>query len=351
MKLVYVLLVIIFAKCILLYKMYNSVPVLELKRQAKAKNQRANSLYQAANYAASLDTLLWVIGAVAGITLFIWSTRTGPWLASAVMLVSALLIIWAPAPKWDGWVGSVAALTAKPLGRLLSFLNPVLGRIASLAPPASRAHVHTGLYEKKDLLEFLTKQNKQLENRIPETDLNIAYGAMSFGDKLVSTVMTPRRKVKLVGAGDSVGPLLMDELHKSGHSRFPVVKDSPKAANPEIIGTLYLKDILGHDGNGKVKDLARKDVYFINEDSTLRQALSAFLKTHHHLLVVVNSFEEIVGVLSIEDVLEQIIGQPIVDEFDSYSDLRAVAAKEAKQEHSEQEHQEVVPPDPEAQEK
>ena len=74
--------------------------------------------------------------------------------------------------------------------------------------------------------------------------------------------------------------------------------------------------------------------------------MDAFLKTHHHLLVVVNHFEEIVGVLSIEDVLEQIVGQPIVDEFDNYEDLRAVAAKEAKQDHAEQEHQEVVPPEP-----
>ncbi|MBX4201819.1 CBS domain-containing protein [Candidatus Saccharibacteria bacterium] len=326
--------------------MYNSVPILELKRQARAKNHRAEALYKAANYGASLDALLWIIGTAVGITLFIWSARTGPWLAGAVMLASAWLIIWMPAPRWNGWVGSAAALTAKPLGRLLSFLNPVLSRISDLVPPASRAHVHTGLYEKNDLLEFLTKQNKQLDNRIPESDLSIAYGAMSFGDKLVSSVMTPRRKIKLVGAGDSVGPLLMDELHKSGHSRFPVVKDSAKGANPEIVGTLYLKDIIGHDGSGKVKDLARKDVYFINEESTLRQALSAFLKTHHHLLVVVNNFEEIVGVFSIEDVLEQIIGHPIVDEFDSYDDLRAVATKEAKQEHIEQDHQEVVPPDP-----
>src|SRR4029078_651157 len=98
MKLVYILLVLVFVKCILLYKMYNSVPIVELKRQARAKNQRAETLYKAANYGASLDTLLWIIGSAVGITLFIWSARTGPWLASAIMLVSAWLIIWMPAP-------------------------------------------------------------------------------------------------------------------------------------------------------------------------------------------------------------------------------------------------------------
>jgi magnesium and cobalt transporter len=144
--------------------------------------------------------------------------------------------------------------------------------------------------------------------------------------------MTPRRAIKFVAATESIGPLLMDELHKSGHSRFPVTKNVSKAASPDLVGTLYLKDVIGHEGGGKVKDLARKDVYYINEDSNLRQALSAFLKTHHHLLIVVNNFEEIAGVLSIEDVMEQIIGQPITDEFDNYEDLRAVAKEEARNE-------------------
>jgi CBS domain containing-hemolysin-like protein len=339
MKLVYILLALGFVKCILLYKLYNSVPALELKRQARTKNRRAEALYKAANYEASLDLFFWILGTAAGAVLFIWSARTAWWLAAIVAVVTAWLVIWAPAPRWNGWAGGLASLTAKYFAALLSFLNPVLGRVAAWFPPAGRLHLHTGLYEKKDLLELLNKQNRQLDNRIDPADLRIASGAMNFGDKLVREVMTPRRQVKFVGASDSIGPLLMDELHKSGHSRFPVTKDNAKAASPEISGTLYLKDIVGHEGGGKVKDLARKDVYYINEDSSLRQALSAFLKTHHHLLVVVNSFEEIAGVLSIEDVLGQVIGQPITDEFESYENLRAVAAKEAR--HDKENHNEV----------
>jgi CBS domain containing-hemolysin-like protein len=347
MKLVYILLLAVFIKCVLLYKLYNSVPALELKRRARAKDKRAEALYKVANYEAGLDILLWLMGTAAGITLFIWSARTSWWLSAIIMLLTAWLVIWAPSPKPDGWAGALAALFARYQAALLSFLHPVLGRLGSWFPPAGRVHVHTGLYEKKDLLELLSKQNKQLDNRIPPTDLGIAYGAMSFGDKTVSSVMTPRRKVKLVAAGDAVGPMLMDELHKSGFSRFPVVKDSTKAASPQIVGTLYLNDVIGHDGSGKVKDLARKDVFYVNESSSLRQALGAFLKTHHHLLIVVNDFEELVGVLSIEDVLEQIVGKPIIDEFDSYEDPRAVAKAEAKQERAAHAANETPPAAPE----
>jgi CBS domain containing-hemolysin-like protein len=79
----------------------------------------------------------------------------------------------------------------------------------------------------------------------------------------------------------------------------------------------------------------RQEVFYINEQLSLDHALNAFLKTKHHLFIVVNEFEDVVGVLSIEDVLEQIIGQPILDEFDQYDDLRAVAAKHASKKREE----------------
>ena len=347
MKLVYILLVLITAKCILLYKLYNSVPALELKRRARSGDRRAASLYKAAGYEASLDVLLWLIGTASAVVLFIWSARTNWWLATISVVGFAWLAIWAPNPALGGWIGGLTSLSTKYQARLLSVLQPVLGRIGSWLPPASRVHFHTGLYEKKDLLELLHKQNQQVDNRISPTDLKIAAGAMNFGDKIVSSVMTPRRKVKLVSAGDTIGPLLMDELHKSGFSRFPVVKDSAKTAAPQVVGTLYLNDLIGQQDKGKVKDLAKRDVFFINEESNLRQALDAFLKTHHHLLIVVNSFEEMAGVLSIEDVLEQIIGDQIVDEFDNYESLRAVAAQEANVDHAEHKKSEVPSAEPE----
>jgi CBS domain containing-hemolysin-like protein len=81
----------------------------------------------------------------------------------------------------------------------------------------------------------------------------------------------------------------------------------------------------------------------VHEDFTLYQALQAFLKTKHHLFLVVNSFEELVGILTIEDVLEQMIGKPIVDEFDRYDDLRAVAAAAAHKDHTEHKKDKAEP--------
>jgi CBS domain containing-hemolysin-like protein len=340
MKLVYILLCLGFIKCVVLYKVYHSVPVLELKRRARQGDKKAGRLYKTAIYEQTLDLVLWLAGVAIGAALVIWSARTNWWLATIVMVVMAWLVVWSRFSA-DGWAGSFIAYFSPVYGRFLSFIQPVAGRLAMVLPPGRRVSVHTGLYERKDLLDFLTRQNRQLDNRLSPGDLQIARNSLTFGDKTVGSVMTPRKVIKFVGQGESVGPILIDELHQTGFSRFPVVKDSAKAASPQVVGTLYLNNLIGYDGKGKVKDLMKHEVYFINEDANLRQALGAFLRTHHHLLIVVNSFEEVVGVLSLEDVLEQIIGKQIVDEFDGYESLRAVAAMKAEAEQAQ--HQEVKP--------
>jgi len=112
-----------------------------------------------------------------------------------------------------------------------------------------------------------------------------------------------------------------------------------------IVGILYLHDVLQKQKGGSVKDIYKKQVVYAHEEQTLYQTFQAFLKTKRHLFVVVNRFEEVIGIVTIEDVLEQIIGQPIMDEFDQYEDLRAVAARAAEKIHKEQKHEAIIEPE------
>jgi putative hemolysin len=141
--------------------------------------------------------------------------------------------------------------------------------------------------------------------------------------------MVPRRIVKMVNHSDQVGPVLMDELYDSGFSRFPVYNGNTDV----LVGTLYLRDLVEGRQGGTVGDVARKEVYYVHEDETLYQVLHAFIRTKHHMFVVINSFEEFVGIITIEDVIEQAIGRKIEDEFDKYDDVRAVAKAHAEKEH------------------
>jgi CBS domain containing-hemolysin-like protein len=146
--------------------------------------------------------------------------------------------------------------------------------------------------------------------------------ALVYQDMLVRDIMTPRSVVVTVETGETFGPLLLDRLHKSGHSRLPVIDGDLD----HVRGVLYMHDLVLLDPKmKKVDDVMNRKVYYVHQNRSLDHVLQAFLRTKHHLFMVVNEFEEVMGVVSIEDVLETIIGRKIVDEFDQYEDLRAVA--------------------------
>jgi CBS domain containing-hemolysin-like protein len=144
-----------------------------------------------------------------------------------------------------------------------------------------------------------------------------------------------------VSADEVVSPVVIRELHDSGHSRFPVFEGK----SDRIAGTLYLRELITLKKSGPVRDVMERTVYYVHEEYPLEQVLHAFLKTKHHLFIVVDKFEEYVGIITIEDIIEQILGVKIVDEFDSYDDIRAVAANHARREHKEHQKDGEEPPE------
>ncbi len=145
---------------------------------------------------------------------------------------------------------------------------------------------------------------------------------LALDERVVADVMTPVSVVDTVDVNDALGPLVLDDLHKTGHSRFPVIDGDIH----HIVGILYLRELVDLKRSKKtVREAMDAHVHFIHEDQTLEHALHGFLRTHRHLFVVVNEYRETVGVLSLEDVVEELLGKKIIDEFDRFDDLRAVA--------------------------
>lgn len=334
-----------------LQKTYQSMTAREVKRRAAKGDEIASVLYRAVNYGINLQILLWLIIGLSAGGFFVALSKALPTFLAFIGSVALLWVSFAWLPNTR--VTTVGIWLAKSITPavdwVLAHLQPLFRAAGRFFKDKGRITVHTGLYQKEDLLELLDAQNGQLDNRITSAELNFARHALLFEDKVVRDIMTPRRVVKFVAAADSVGPVLMDELHKSGFSRFPVQGDEPN----KIVGTLYLRNLTDKKASGKVKDLMSKRVYYVNENQPLGHVLNAFIKTKHHLFIVVNEFEEISGVISIEDIIEQLIGKQIVDEFDKYDSLREVAALAAKKDRTAHKHavEEVAPeaaePEPE----
>ena len=94
----------------------------------------------------------------------------------------------------------------------------------------------------------------------------------------------------------------------------------------------YVKDLILTDNlKGKtVGQVCRKDVIFVDSDKPLDDLLNAVKKEKHHMFIVMGKFGSIEGLVTIEDVVEEIIGEEIVDEYDTVADLRAEAKKKLK---------------------
>lgn len=285
-------------------------PTQELRRRARAhKDKKAAAIYKLASYGRSTEIFLWLCGGLSAAGLILLATDSSWWLGlMAILAVSWLMWLSRLRPFSSSWSLNTAGLLAPLFSAVIAMLQPFLSR-------TGRDRVQpTGLYEKEDLLEFLKKQARQTDNRISPEDLQTTRDALSFSDKHVGEVMTPRTKIAWAVAKDPIGPMIMDELHKSGQNRFAVVKEATKAANPEIVGVLYLDDLLRHlEDKGHLRDLMKPGFTYVNEAQSLDQALDGFFHSGQMLLVVVNDFEEIVGVLTIEHLLEQIFPKKSVE--------------------------------------
>lgn len=317
---------------VLLIRSFEYMSVPELKRQARNGNEDAKKVYPVRIYGIQLWIFIWAImGFTTSSIILLMHNIVGSFWTIVVtvpfILVIHAILPWSRRPKPSL---HMAAIVSPYLERILRFLFPVLRWFEKWVGRWIQPEPMLLIQSKDELLEILRHNADEFDN-VHKDELKIAESALTFGDKLVGDHMTPLNTVTFIPESEQLTPVVLGELHDSGHSRFPVYEGN----NQHVIGTLYLKDATRLKNPKPARDVMRQEVFYINEQSTLDHALSAYLQTKHHLFVVVNEFEDVVGVISIEDVLEQIIGQPIQDEFDKYDDLRAVAAKHASKKREE----------------
>ena len=307
-------------------KTYYAVPLHELKRQAERHDPVATRLYAAAAYGGSLRALLWLYIGLTSAGSFILLARHLPWWLSLLIVGPVLWIAfsWLPASRVTRLGTQLTLSVTSAVTWLLNYLHPILGRSSEAIQKRAR-EPHTGLYERSDLLALIEQQQHQLDNRLSDEELEIIKRTLSFDEHQVGDILIPRKQVKSVKPDDTVGPLLIDEIHKRG-SGYALVREKPK---DPVVGTLAFSE-LGVRSTGKVKNIMSKHVYYLHEQDSLSQTLHAFFVTNHPVFLVVNNFEEFLGIVTVESVLKKLLGHVPGEDFDEYSNLVAVAARHHK---------------------
>jgi magnesium and cobalt transporter len=180
---------------------------------------------------------------------------------------------------------------------------------------------------REDLVELL--RDVQADGLIAADTLRMMEGAIAVSDLTVGDVMIPRAQMIALCA-DDVFVDLLKQVVESGHSRFPVHGED----RDEILGILLAKDLLrgvvadyDHLHPGNVRELLRPAV-LIPESKKLNVLLREFRQSRNHMAIVIDEYGGVAGLVTIEDVLEQIVGE-IDDEHDEAEDPTALIAAQA----------------------
>ena len=173
-----------------------------------------------------------------------------------------------------------------------------------------------GPKDRKQLIELL--QLAKQRNLLNAQALKMLEGVLQISDIHVRNIMVPHAKITVISENANLTELLPIVI-ESGHSRFPVINEARR-----VIGLLLAKDLLkynplAHQNTFDIRDIIRPAV-FIPESKRLDSLLEEFQHKHYHMAIVVDEYGAVSGLVTIEDVLEEIVGE-IEDEYDANDEV------------------------------
>ena len=163
--------------------------------------------------------------------------------------------------------------------------------------------------DREQLMQLLHSAHER--NLLDADALSITEGALAASEVSVQDVMVPRAMMEFVDIDDPLDKIIA-QVNRTAHSRFPVIA----ASRDNVVGILLAKDLLRvrHDRAFNLRDWLHPAI-FIPESKRLNVLLREFRVSHNHMAIVVDEYAGVSGLITIEDVLEQIVGE-IEDEYD-----------------------------------
>lgn len=241
--------------------------------------------------------------------------------------VTFLLVLFGEvAPKVYARMNNIrlAKTMGLPLEVLMAIFSPLSATLVKLTGTLERRLSHSvgsapGT-SKEDIGEAITLtagNDSEDGNYLPEADM--LKSILKFGDVTVKQIMRARVDVVAVDTRIDYSELL-DVVRECGYSRIPVYDSDFDS----IVGILYVKDLLGHlheQAEFAWQELIRTNVLYVPEAKKIDQLLKEFQRKHLHMAIVVDEYGGTSGIVTLEDILEEIIGE-IKDEFDDEPEVQ-----------------------------
>ncbi|GAA6181953.1 MULTISPECIES: HlyC/CorC family transporter [unclassified Shimia] len=253
--------------------------------------------------------------------------------ALATLVMTLLVLIFAEVlPKTYAITRpeDAASAAARPIGLIVTVFSPIVAAVRVLVRAVLRLF---GVQTDPDSQILAVREEiagaiqlGHSEGIVEKEDRDRILGALDLSDRTVEEIMLHRSGIEMINADDAPSDVLTQCL-ESNHTRLPVFKNEPE----NIIGVVHAKDLframyrrVTEAGNAPdrldqltdiVIDEVAKEPYFVPETTSLDDQMREFLRRHAHFALVVDEYGSLQGLITLEDILEEIVGE-ITDEFD-----------------------------------
>ncbi len=321
--------IIISATCSVFEAVLYSLPLSQIEMLAEKRPGTAailiklkNSIDQPITAILTLNTIANTMGAAVAGAAAAAVFGEGNIIWFSVFFTLAILLLSEILPKTIGveFNSGLAPYVAWPIQWMVIVLKPIIiicQAVTRLIPRKNSALISA---EELTTIARLSRKSGEIEKEQEQVITNI----LELRKKSVRQVMTPRTVTFSLDKDMTVAEAAALKEKWSTHSRVPIYAENPD----NIIGIVrsfeVMKAVAEDRHDLKLEDL-KHPVHFVPETAPLNKVFLDFFDKHHHLFVVVDEYGSVTGVISMEDIIEEIMGREIVDESDQAKDMRALA--------------------------
>lgn len=291
-----------------------------LRRQAKFGNQEAARIIPVRERGNQLLTtlLLGNVAVNAVLSVFLSSIASGvvaAFAATTLIFLFGEIIPQAVLSRKAMKVGSACA----PLVKALMFITaPITYPIAYILDRMLGAEM-PGIYSRHEIMEIVSEHEDSEYSPIDADEERIVHGALRFSHLLVREVMTPAELVISFDEQRKLNHELYEKINDEGYSRYPIYSGRPE----NITGILFAKDLIVEDDHIAItdtEDAFERNFLKVRDNEKLDSVLTKMLKQKQHIAIVYNRNKNFIGVITLEDIIEEIIQVEIEDEDDADDD-------------------------------
>ena len=202
-----------------------------------------------------------------------------------------------------------------PITRFLLFIAYPVAFPVAYTLDKLLGHAVPTMYSHTELMQIVSEHENSEHSEIDADEERIVHGALQFSHRQVREVMTSIEQVTMFDENQKLNDTFFDQVGDAGYSRFPIYSGN----KTNVVGILFAKDLLTEDEDIAIKqteDALETDIMRIKASTFLDVVLTSMLKRKQHLAIVEKKSGEAIGVLSLEDIIEEIIQVEIEDEDD-----------------------------------